>query len=246
MQSMQEIPERKKDEQKIRKLSIIMPAYNENSTIEEAVQRSLSVDLQGIELELIVVDDGSTDGTTRILQSLEPRENMTILHHEKNKGKGAAVRTALPYVTGEVVVIEDADLELEPESYPRLMEPILKDEADVVFGSRFKGNVRGMTWFSKLGNRVVSLIASILFLEWVSDEATCYKMFRTEVIRSFKLKCTGFEFCPEVTAKTLKNKYRYVEVPVNYNGRPRSSGKKVRLRDGWHAIWTLVKYRFVD
>lgn len=236
----------KNPNKEIRKLSVIMPAYNERATVLEAIERSLSVNLGEIEIELIVVDDGSTDGTRELLQSIEPRDNLKIIHHEKNMGKGAAIRTALPHVTGDVVVIEDADLELEPESYPRLLEPILSDEADVVFGSRFRGNLQGMTWFSKLGNRVVSLIASILFFKWVSDEATCYKMFRTEIIRSFNLKCTGFEFCPEVTAKTLKKKYRFVEVPVDYNGRDRASGKKVRLRDGWQAVWTLIKYRFVN
>ena len=228
------------------KLSVIMPAYNEHSTIAEAVEQSLSVDVGDIEIELVVVDDGSDDGTSDILRSLEPRHNLKVIHHSDNQGKGAAIRTALPHASGDLVIIEDADLELDPGVYPILIEPILNDDADVVFGSRFKGHVKGMTFFSRLGNRVVSLITSVLFGRWVSDEATCYKVFRTGILRSFDLKCKGFEFCPEVTAKTLKGPYRYVEVPVNYWGRDKSSGKKVKMWDGFHAIWTLVKYRFTD
>lgn len=229
-----------------KKLSVIMPAYNEKATIREAVERSLAVDIGPFSIELVVVDDGSEDGTSEILRSIEPRDNLKIIHHTKNQGKGAAIRTALPHVTGDMVVIEDADLELECNEYPRLLEPILRDEADVVFGSRFKGRIENMTLFSRMGNRLVSLITSILFFRWVSDEATCYKVFRTEILRSFDLKCTGFEFCPEATAKTLRGPYRYVEVPIDYYGRDKSSGKKVRAHDGIHAIWTLLKYRFTD
>ena len=227
-------------------LSVIMPAYNEERIIREAIDSSLAVDLGPVKIEMIIVNDGSDDGTSTILEDYLGVENIKIFTHEKNQGKGAAIRTALSHATGDIITIEDADLELDPNDYPRLIEPIMNNEADVVFGSRFKGKVENMSLFSWLGNRLVSLITSLLFWTWVSDEATCYKVFRREILMSFDLKCTGFEFCPEVTAKMLRAGYRYVEVPVDYCGRSVHDGKKVKARDGLHAIRTLVKYRFVS
>jgi len=223
-----------------------MPAYNEERIIREAIDSSLAVDLGPVKIEMIIVNDGSDDGTSTILEDYLGVENIKIFTHEKNQGKGAAIRTALSHATGDIITIEDADLELDPNDYPRLIEPIMNNEADVVFGSRFKGKVENMSMFSWLGNRFVSLVTSLLFWTWVSDEATCYKVFRREILTSFDLKCTGFEFCPEVTAKTLRAGYRYVEVPVDYCGRSVHDGKKVKARDGLHAIRTLVKYRFVS
>lgn len=225
-------------------LSVIMPAYNEERTIREAIDSSLAVNLGPVKMEMIIVDDGSDDGTRIVLEDYLDVENVKVFTHDENLGKGAAIRTALSHATGDIITIEDADLELDPRDYPKLIEPIMNDEADVVFGSRFKGSVDNMSWFSRLGNRLVSLVTSLLFWTWVTDEATCYKVFRREILLSFDLKCTGFEFCPEVTAKTLRAGYRYIEVPVDYCGRSVHDGKKVRARDGLHAVRTLLKYRF--
>lgn len=221
-----------------------MPVYNEKETAAEAIERALAVDLNGIDLEVIVVDDGSEDGTSEIIQAYEAIENVKIIKHEENLGKGAAIRSALPHVTGTLVTVEDADLELDPNEYPLLLEPITNGDADVVFGSRFRGSVENMRWLNRIANRVLSFLASLLYLKKVTDEATCYKVFRTEVIRAFDLQCTGFEFCPEVTAKALRNGYRYAEVPITYRGRSVHGGKKIRAWDAILAIYTLVKYRF--
>jgi glycosyltransferase involved in cell wall biosynthesis len=230
----------------VEKLSVIMPVYNEETTIAEAIDCSLSVDIGDVEIEMIVVNDGSTDGTRAILDALDgKRDNMRIVHHARNKGKGSAIRTGLPLATGTMVIIEDADLELDPNEYIDLITPILEGKADVVFGSRFRGTIENMRWMNRLANRILSLVASILYRTWITDEATCYKVTRTEVLRSLDLKCTGFEFCSEVTAKVLRNGYRYTEIPVYYKGREVHHGKKIRAWDGLDAIFTLVKYRFV-
>ncbi|MHB8895966.1 MAG: glycosyltransferase family 2 protein [Candidatus Geothermincolia bacterium] len=226
-----------------KKLSVIMAAHNEELTIREAVEATLDANVSPLELELIVVDDGSNDRTPEIIRDFEGHERVISLIHEENHGKGRGIRTGLGRVTGDIVLIEDADLELDPKEYPKLIAPILADEADVVFGSRFRGKVENMRWFSKLGNRVLSLVASLLFWCWITDEATGYKVFRTDVIKSFNLQCEGFDFCPEATAKTIMGGYRLTEVPVDYNGRSVAEGKKVRLRDGYHAAKVLVKYR---
>jgi glycosyltransferase involved in cell wall biosynthesis len=230
--------------QRPEKLSVVMSAHNEESTVGYAVEASLNADVSPLELELVVVDDGSYDSTPHILKRYEDRPNVKLLTHTGNLGKGTAIRNALELVSGEIVLIEDADLELDPKEYPKLVAPILAAEADVVFGSRFRGRIENMSRGRKLGNRLVSLVTSILYGTWITDEATCYKVFRAEVIRSFNLQCTGFDFCAEATAKTLRGGYRYVEVPVDYCGRTVKEGKKVRLRDGHHAIWVLLKYRF--
>lgn len=221
-----------------------MAAHNEEGTIREAVQATLDADVRPLQLELIVVDDGSNDRTPEIIREFDHHDRVISLVHEENLGKGHGIRTGLERVTGDIVLIEDADLELDPKEYPKLIAPILADEADVVFGSRFRGKVENMAWFSKLGNRALSLFASVIFWRWITDEATGYKTFRTEVIKSFNLQCTGFDFCPEATAKTVMGGYRLVEVPVDYNGRTVADGKKVRLRDGYHALKVLVRYRF--
>ncbi len=233
----------------IRKLSIIIPCYNEVENISEVIDRVSSVDV-GLEKEIIIVDDGSEDGTVQVLKEMTGQhEGSTILNVHfsmLNSGKGFAIRIGLKYVTGDIVIIQDADLEYDPEDYPAIIEPILKGEADVVYGSRFLGVVRpeGMEFANWLANKILTWTAIILYGKIITDEATCYKAFRKDVIDSVELTCQRFEFCPEVTSKVLKKKYRLVEVPIHYRGRTTLEGKKITWWDGVVAIWTLFKYRF--
>lgn len=226
------------------RLSVIIPVFNEESTIDEVIRRVRSVGLGDTELEIIVVDDKSTDGTPAKLAKYHDEPCITVVRHDVNRGKGAAIRTGLGEVTGDLTIIQDADLEYDPNDYPRLIEPISNGWADVVYGSRFKGSAEGMAPANLLANKILAYVATILFGKKITDEATCYKMFRSDVLRSFDLKCERFEFCPEVTAKTLKRGYRLVEVPISYRGRTVASGKKIKARDGLEAIWTLLRYRF--
>lgn len=226
------------------KLSAIVPVHNEESTIDEVIRQVRAVDLGDIELELVIVDDASTDGTPGRLEAYRGQPDITVLSHGTNRGKGAGIRTGLESVTGDIVVIQDADLEYDPRDYPRLVAPIIEGRADVVFGSRFLGSHENMAFINWLANKILAWSATILFGRRVTDEATCYKAFSTEVLRSFDLECERFEFCPEVTAKTLRRGYRLVEVPINYHARTVEAGKKIRATDGLEAIWTLVRYRF--
>ncbi len=222
-----------------------MPVYNEEDTIEEAISRVMNAPLNGIERELIIVDDASTDGTLEKINSYND-ERIILVRHEGNMGKGAAIRTALEFVTGDFVVIQDADLEYDPREYLSLIGPLIRNEADVVYGSRFLGTIENMRFLNLIANKILSWTATILFRKRVTDEATCYKAFRTEVLKTHDLKCKGFEFCPEVTAKTLKRGWKFVEVPITYKGRSVEAGKKIRARDGLMALWTLIKFRFRD
>jgi glycosyltransferase involved in cell wall biosynthesis len=226
------------------KLSVLIPVHNEESTIEEVVRQVRAVDLGDAELELVIVDDASTDSTPARLDSLADHGCVTVLTHPVNRGKGAAIRTALEAATGDYVIIQDADLEYDPGDYPRLLEPILAGRADVVYGSRFKGRVKNMAFVNLMANKLLAWAATILFFKRITDEATCYKLFSTDVLRSFDLQCERFEFCPEVTAKTVRGHWRLVEVPISYEGRTVQAGKKIRARDGLEAIWTLLRYRF--
>jgi glycosyltransferase involved in cell wall biosynthesis len=226
------------------RLSVIIPAFNEKSTIDEIIGSVRSVDLGDVELEIIVVDDSSTDGTLEKLGRWLNAPGITVVYHDTNRGKGAAIRTGLEKATGDFTIIQDADLEYEPSDYPRLIEPIISGKADVVYGSRFMGNVEGMAPASLLANKILAWAATILFGKRITDEATCYKVFRTDTLRSFELKCERFEFCPEVTAKALKRGYTLLEVPITYRARTVESGKKIKTRDGLEAIWTLLRYRF--
>jgi len=226
------------------KLSVLIPVHNEESTIEEVVRQVRAVDLGDAELELVIVDDASTDSTPARLDSLADPGCVTVLTHPVNRGKGAAIRTALEAATGDYVIIQDADLEYDPGDYPRLLEPILAGRADVVYGSRFKGRVKNMAFVNLMANKLLAWAATILFFKRITDEATCYKLFSTDVLRSFDLQCERFEFCPEVTAKTVRGHWRLVEVPISYEGRTVQAGKKIRARDGLEAIWTLLRYRF--
>jgi len=225
------------------KLSVIIPCFNEAQHIAMVLDAVGDID---IPKEIIVVDDGSTDGTTKILEKYK-RESPIIVHSSVlNFGKGTAIRVGLEYVTGDIVIIQDADLEYDPKHYWEIIKPIMDGEADVVYGSRFLGQIRGMRLANRIANRILAWTANILFRARITDEATCYKAFKAEVIKSLPLKCTGFEFCPEVTAKVCKRGIKIKEVPITYVARDTAEGKKIRWTDAFTAVWTLFKYRFVN
>lgn len=232
------------------KLSIIIPVYNEKDTIEAILRRVLEVKMEEMGKEVIVVDDGSKDGTVEILQRIAQEwssPNLKIYFHAQNQGKGAAIRTALNHVSGEIVIIQDADLEYHPEEYPLLVLPILKYGADVVYGTRFLGVHRAFLFWHYLGNKFLTFVTNLLYDSMLSDMEVGYKAFRAEIIKQIPLKARGFEFEPEITAKILKRKkLRLYEVPITYSGRDYEEGKKITWRDGFTAIWTLLKYRFRD
>ncbi len=226
------------------KVSVIIPCYNEKSTIEEIVERVRAV---GIAHEILIVDDGSTDGTRDILRAMPEADDLRIIFHERNQGKGAAVRTGFQNAVGDVFMIQDADLEYDPREYPVLLKPIEEGIAEVVYGSRFLGGPRkAMFFWNMVANRILTFVTNILYNSILSDMETCYKVFRAEVVRSIPLHARGFEFEPEVTAKILKRGYRIYEVPISYNGREWDEGKKIHWTDGVVALLTLIKYRFVD
>lgn len=231
------------------KLSIVIPVYNEKDTIEIILRKVLEVQLENLEKEVIVVDDGSHDGTKEILQGID--KNWTpgpirIFFHSQNRGKGAAVSTALSHVTGDIVIIQDADLEYHPQEYPLLILPILDYGADAVYGTRFIGVHRAFMFWHYLGNKGLTFVTNLLFDSMISDMEVGFKAFRTAVIRSLEIRARGFDFEPEVTAKILKKKVKLYEVPITYSGRGYDEGKKITWRDGLKAIWTLLKYRFKD
>ena len=224
------------------KLSVIIPCYNEEATIARALDAVLAVD---IPMEVIAVDDGSADRTREIVEPYTAR-GVILLPLDDNHGKGRAIREALRLVTGDVVIIQDADLEYDPRQFPQMIAPIVDGQAEVVYGSRFRGSIRGMRLPNLIANRVLAFTANLLYSAGITDEATCYKAFRTETIKSLDLRCEQFEFCPEVTARLRKRGTRIYEVPISYAGRTAAQGKKITWRDGVQAIWTLIKYRFRD
>jgi glycosyltransferase involved in cell wall biosynthesis len=245
------------------KLSIIIPVYNEAATLREILHRVQSVKVEvpvgfdddgnngdhvRLDKEIVVVDDGSVDGSREIMQAEAARGAVQVFYHERNQGKGAAVRTGFQNATGDFFVIQDADLEYDPREYRLLLQPILEGRAAVVYGSRFRGGPTKTMFFSHmLGNRFLTLVTNILYDTILSDMETCYKCFRADVIRDIPLRARGFEFEPEVTAKVLKRGHRIYEVPISYTGREFAEGKKINpWRDGFKAVWTLIKYRFVD
>jgi len=229
------------------KLSVIIPVFNEKATIEEIIKKVKKVP---VEKEIIVVDDGSTDGTSNILKKVaeEKKTNneIKIILKEKNEGKGSAIREGLKYANGDVVVIQDADLEYEPSDWIKMLKVMDEKKADVVYGSRVLGRGKKSSFVFYLGGRTLSIITNFLYRAEITDEPTCYKMFRTETIKNLSLKCKGFEFCPEVTAKIRKKGIKIYEVPIHYNPRSIKEGKKIRWKDGIIAVWTLIKYRFID
>jgi glycosyltransferase involved in cell wall biosynthesis len=226
------------------RLSILIPAYNEAATIEEVIGRIRAVPLP-CEREIVVVDDASRDETSCLLEELAGPD-LQVFRHPKNRGKGAALRTGLSHCTGDLILIHDADLEYFPEDIPDLLEAMERRKPAAVYGSRFMGEIRGMRGMNRLANRVLALVASVLYLHRITDEATAYKLFQAAEIQALPLRCERFEFCPEVTARLLKAGKRIVEIPIRYNGRTFDEGKKIGWRDGWEAIWTLLKYRFIN
>ncbi len=222
------------------KVSVIVPVYNEERMVATLIERLRSVPLNK---EIIVVDDGSEDKTPEILASMP---DIIVLRHEKYRGKGAAIRTALQYARGDIVIIQDADLEYDPSEIPKVVQPIMEGKAQVVYGSRFfKGLPKEMPFPNKVANVILAWAVRLLFFYWLTDEATCYKAFRTDLLRSYNLKCERFEFCPEVTAKTLRRGIPILEVELEkYRPRTKREGKKIRWTDGVQALLTLIKYRF--
>jgi glycosyltransferase involved in cell wall biosynthesis len=224
-------------------LSVVMPVFNERETIDEIIRRVLAV---RIRTQLIVVDDCSTDGTRDILSALQAELGFTLLLQPRNQGKGAALRRGFEAVTGDLMVIQDADLEYSPEEFPQLIELICEGRADVVYGSRFLGRHRVFLFSHYLGNRLLTLITNVLYNTMLSDMETCYKVMRVEVLRSMTLRSNGFGIEPELTAKIFKRGYRVYEVPITYDGRSYSEGKKIGWRDGVVALWVLLRYRFSE
>ncbi|MSO83319.1 MAG: glycosyltransferase family 2 protein [Acidobacteria bacterium] len=224
-------------------LSVVMPVFNESATIEDIIPRVLAVPIR---IQLIVVDDGSTDGTRETLSRLQEQYGFTLLLQPRNQGKGAALRRGFGEVRGDLVVIQDADLEYSPEEFPMLIELICDGRADVVYGSRFLGRHRVFLFTHYLGNRLLTLVTNILYNTMLSDMETCYKVMRTEVLRSMALHSNGFGIEPELTAKIFKRGYRVYEVPITYDGRGYDEGKKIGWRDGAVALWVLLRYRFSE
>ncbi|MBL7196759.1 MAG: glycosyltransferase family 2 protein [Candidatus Omnitrophica bacterium] len=224
------------------KVSIIIPAYNEVATIEEIVKRIKKLSLE-LDKEIIIVDDASTDGTKEVIEKLE-ENNIKKIFHKKNQGKGAAIRTALKYVSGDIVIIQDADLEYHPEDYPKLIEPILNKRADVVFGSRFIGTHRCFLFTHYIGNKIVNLIANILYNTILTDFMTGYKAFKAEVIKNISIKSNRFGFEAEITGVVFRKNLRVYEVPISYSGRDYKEGKKIKWTDFFVVLWWLIYSRF--
>ena len=231
---------------KRKRLSIIVPVYNEVATILPLLKKVREVKLLGLEKEVLIVDDGSTDGTSALLEKLR-FPGAIFFRHERNRGKGAALRTAIPHTTGDYVIIQDADLEYDPSDYVTVLKPLLMGDADVVYGSRFLGGARrAFLFLHYLGNKLLTLITNVLFNTILTDMETCYKAFRGDLLRSLRLRSNRFDFEPEVTAKVLKRGAKLYEVPITFRGRGFEEGKKITWRDGAVALWTLIRYRFMD
>jgi len=226
------------------KISVIIPAYNEIHTIGEILQRVQRMEIAD---EILVVDDGSTDGTRDALAQIATNGLIRVVLHEKNLGKGAAVVTGIDKSSGDVLIIQDADLEYDPREYPKLLQPIHEGIADVVYGSRFMGGPRRPTMFwHMVANKMLTLMTNLLYNNILTDMETGYKVFKREVVAGMKIKARRFDFEPEFTAKILKRRVRIFEVPISFNPRDYSEGKKIKISDAFVAVWTLLKYRFVD
>ena len=230
----------------MKKVSIIIPVYNEKDTILALLEKVEQANFAGLEKEIILVDDASYDGTGDILKDLVNKYK--VLFHEKNQGKGAGIRTAVKEATGDFVVIQDADLEYLPDDYDKLLPLLINDEADVVYGSRFRNpeNLKNFILKNKIANRFLTILTNILYGAEITDMETCYKAFKREFIQGITIKSNRFDFEPEITAKVMKRNARLKEVAISYNGRGHDEGKKINWKDGIHAILTIIKYRFID
>ncbi|HEU0291709.1 MAG TPA: glycosyltransferase family 2 protein [Anaerolineales bacterium] len=226
------------------KLSVIIPVYNEVGNINEIVKRVQATKLAS---EIIIVDDGSKDGTGEILQKLDGKRKVRVILQRKNQGKGAAVVVGMKAATGDILLIQDADLEYDPRDYPALLKPIQEGLADVVYGSRFLGAAHRVTMFwHQLANQLLTLMTNILYDSILTDMETGYKVFRRHVVEGMTIRAKRFNFEPEFTAKILKRKYRIFEVPITFNPRDYAEGKKIKLKDAFEAVWALLKYRVMD
>jgi glycosyltransferase involved in cell wall biosynthesis len=223
-------------------LSVIVPVFNERQTVAEVIRRIRAAEVP-VDVEVIVVDDGSTDGTDKVLAAVGD-STVRVIAHPQNRGKGAAIRTGMEVVRGDLVLIQDADLEYDPDDWIRLLEPILRGKARVVYGSRFTGERKNMLPLHWIGNRLLSLITNVLYSSTLSDMETCYKLFDRRVLEGLTIESDRFEFEPEITAKVMRRGHRIYEVPISYAGREVSEGKKITWRDGFGAVWALIKYRF--
>jgi len=232
----------------IKKISIVMPVHNEQTHIEHLLEKIDAVKLPpDLEKEIIIVDDGSTDNTAEIIERVQKKYKNIFVHHTViNIGKGAATRVGIFYATGDIIIIQDGDLEYDPAEYPNLIQPILDGKAKVVYGSRFLGSIKKMRLPNLIANKLLTFMVNFLYGAKITDEATGYKVFHKDVIKPLKLKSLRFEFCPEVTAKVLKAGNKIYEVPIKYVGRSVEEGKKINWKDGIAAIWELLKQRFID
>src|SRR3989344_6382540 len=230
------------------KLSIIMPVYNEDKTVEKIVNKVEKIKIENVEKEIIIINDASKDKTAEILKRISKKyKNIKIFSHKTNKGKGAAIRTGLKYFMGDIIVIQDGDLEYNPEDFRKLIKPILEGKTKIVYGSRLLGEERGFNVFSHyIGNRVLSLLTTLLYFRRITDMETCYKMMTKDVIKSLNLKAKKFDFEPEVTAKIIRKGYKIIEIPIIYNCRSFKEGKKITWKDGIKALYILLKYRFFN